>query len=126
MRHARIYAAITALSLLVAFAAIYYLFDPANAVWMPKCLWRLATGTDCPGCGSQRMAHALMHGDFAAAWRANAFALCMIPVIVFLIFLEFGRRRFPRLYKAAHCPAAIYFIAFSILAWWILRNILSI
>lgn len=122
-RDVRFYAAIGAIVVIAVFALVYYFFDPADAVWMPKCLWRLTTGTDCPGCGSQRMAHALMHGDIAGAWRANAYALCMVPVTVFLIYMEFTRTRHPRLYRVSHTPIAIYLIAISILLWWLIRNL---
>lgn len=110
--------------LLLAFAAIYWFFDPAEAGWMPRCLWKMTTGTDCPGCGTQRMAHALMHGDLRAAWHANAYALCALPIIAFLLWLEFARNRHPRLYAKAHHPIIITILLVSILAWWLLRNLL--
>ena len=91
---------------------------------MPRCIWKVFTGTDCPGCGTQRMAHALVHGDFAAAWKANAFAFVMLPVVGFLILLEFFRERHPSLYRRVHSPAAIAILTAAILAWWILRNFL--
>lgn len=105
---------------------VYYLFDPVEAGWMPRCLWKSVTGTDCPGCGSQRMAHALMHGDINGAWHANAFALCMLPVIVFLLWLETVRDRYPRLYAAAHRPGVIITVALSVVIWWVCRNILNL
>ncbi len=110
--------------LLIALAAVYYLFDPTEAVWMPRCIWKVLTGTDCPGCGSQRMAHALVHGDFAAAWRANAYALCMLPVIIFLLWLELTRESHPILYARVHRPYLIILLALSVIVWWLLRNML--
>lgn len=110
----------------VAFATAYYLFDPLEVRWMPRCLWKAATGTDCPGCGSQRMAHALMHGDIAGAWHANSYALCMLPVIIFLFWLEFSRDKHPKLYSRVHHYAVILALAVSVIVWWILRNLLDI
>ncbi|MDE5840938.1 MAG: DUF2752 domain-containing protein, partial [Muribaculaceae bacterium] len=69
----RVFLSFLVLSMALALAAVYYFFDPVEAGWMPRCIWKVTTGTDCPGCGSQRMAHALMHGDIAGAWRANAY-----------------------------------------------------
>lgn len=123
-RTARIYIAVAVAVLVAAMAAVYYFFDPSEASWMPRCIWKVLTGTDCPGCGSQRMAHALVHGDLAAAWKANAFAFCMLPVVVFLIWLEFFRERHASLYRRVHSPAAIAILTASILAWWLLRNLL--
>lgn len=109
---------------LAILAAVYYFFDPSEAVWMPRCLWKSVTGTDCPGCGSQRMAHALLHGNLAGAWRANAFALCSLPVVAAMIWLEVRRTAHPRLYCMLHRPIFICLLLILILAWWLLRNIL--
>lgn len=110
--------------LTVALAAAYYLFDPAKVRWMPRCIWRVTTGTDCPGCGSQRMAHALLHGDLSGAWHANAYALCMIPVIIFLLWLEFAKSDHPELYAKVHHHVVITSLVFTIFLWWVLRNLI--
>lgn len=91
---------------------------------MPHCLWKTVTGTDCPGCGSQRMAHALMHGDFSAAWHANAFALCSLPVVAVMLWLEARRSAHPRFYAFIHRPFIIWAFLAAILLWWLLRNLL--
>ncbi|MDE5996679.1 MAG: DUF2752 domain-containing protein [Muribaculaceae bacterium] len=108
----------------VALASAYYFFDPAEVRWMPRCIWKVATGTDCPGCGSQRMAHAIMHGDFLGAWHANAYALCMLPVVVFLIWIEFAKHIHPKLYAKVHHPVVITSLASSIFLWWLFRNLM--
>lgn len=115
--------AVAIVMLLIVLASVYYFFDPSEVGWMPRCLWKVLTDTDCPGCGSQRMVHALMHGDIIAAWHANAYALCMIPVIIFLFWLEFSRERHPGLYTRVHRTSVIMSLAFSVLGWWILRNL---
>lgn len=109
--------------LTVGLATVYFFVDPMQVRWMPRCLWKVATGTDCPGCGSQRMAHALMHGDFIGAWSANAYALCLLPLIGFLLWLELFRERHLRLYRRVHSPAIIFAFTVSVFAWWIVRNL---
>lgn len=118
--------AIVVLILIVALGVVYYYFDPSDTAWMPRCLWKTLTSTDCPGCGSQRMIHALVHGDISSALNANAFAVCMLPVISFMIWLELTRKSHPRLYANVHHPLLIWLLAGVVLAWWILRNILGI
>ncbi|MDE5584912.1 MAG: DUF2752 domain-containing protein [Muribaculaceae bacterium] len=110
--------------LICLLAVVYFFFDPMDAGWMPRCIWKVATGTDCPGCGSQRMAHALMHGDLPGAWRANAYALCLLPLIALMLWLEFFREKHPRFYGKLHSPAVIRILGASVLGWWILRNVL--
>lgn len=51
--------------IVAAGAALYFIFDPAVTRWAPKCMFRVLTGYDCPGCGSQRALHALLHADMA-------------------------------------------------------------
>lgn len=123
MHNKRSFWAIVVAISLIALATAYYFFDPVEVKWMPKCIWKVATGTDCPGCGSQRMAHALMHGDFLGAWHANAYACCMIPVIIFLLWLEFAKDRYSKLYAIVHRPAVITSLAATVILWWVFRNL---
>lgn len=116
--------AMLVISVAVALAVVYYFVDPVEVTWMPRCLWKVATGTDCPGCGSQRMAHALMHGDFRAAWHANAYALCITPVVAAMLCLEFNRERFASLYTKVHSPWIIGTLVGSMFLWWLLRNLI--
>ena len=124
MRDKRIYGAVAFCGLVVILSVVYFFFDPTEAKWMPRCIWKAVTATDCPGCGSQRMAHALMHGDFSGAWRANAYALCLLPVIVLMLWLEFFRERYPRLYRRIHSPAVVWILSASVFIWWVLRNLI--
>lgn len=124
MRDRRIVWVVSLFVLLAVLAVVYFFIDPMEVRWMPRCVWKVATGTDCPGCGSQRMAHALMHGDLRAAWHANAFALCMLPVVAGLLWLEFYRERYPRLYRSVHSPVVIWSLAASVFVWWVFRNLI--
>ncbi len=107
----------------VALLALYYIFNPATSQWAPKCMFHAVTGLDCPGCGSQRMLHALIHGDFAAAWSANPFLLCAAPAIILLIIAAARRTRFPRLYQRLNSPVAIAVYVVLLLGWTVWRNI---
>lgn len=61
-------------------------FDPRTAWFAPRCPSRLVTGLFCPGCGTGRALHALVHGDLASAFRLNALALAAVPVFLALAF----------------------------------------
>lgn len=102
--------------------AVYFLFDPMEAKWMPKCIVRVLIGWDCPGCGSQRALHALLHGDLAGAFHANALLFLLIPLILILAVLELFGNRDSTLYRRLHHPALIALLAVIILAWGIVRN----
>lgn len=124
MRDRRVLLPVVVLLVLALLAAVYFFVDPMEVRWMPKCIWKVATGTDCPGCGSQRMAHALMHGDLKGAWHANAYAFCLLPLIALMLWLELYRERYPRLYGGVHSPVVIRVIVASVFIWWIVRNLI--
>ena len=46
------------------------------------CPFRLATGGWCPGCGATRAFRAMMHGDFAAAYVLNPWAMLVLTQFV--------------------------------------------
>lgn len=107
-----------------ALGALYYLVDPAESAWMPRCWFHYFTGLDCPGCGSQRMIHALLHGDIAAAWRANALLLILSPALLFMLWLETQRTRRTRLYARFHSVATTVVFAALLVGWGIVRNLI--
>ena len=108
----------------VVLIAVYGLFDPEETAWMPRCPVNFLTGLDCPGCGSQRAFHALIHGNFRAAWEANAFIICFTPVLVLLLLTEWQKKRWPRLFRLTSDFRFILGILVVIALWTIFRNIL--
>ena len=102
---------------------VYALIDPATAWWMPKCPFHLLTGYDCPGCGSQRAVHALLHGDVTRALRENALLVCLLPAMAVMGYAELTRRRNPRLYRLTCRPAVIFTILGLVIVWSVVRNI---
>ncbi len=114
--------AVAVATLLVA-AALYFFFDPSGSALFPKCPFLQLTGYQCPGCGSQRAVHALLHGDIAAAWRFNAAMVAFVPVIAVMLFAEFTAARYPRFHRAVNSLPVITGAFVTLVLWWILRNI---
>ena len=52
--------------------------------YMLPCLNKKLFGIDCPGCGMQRAAHLLLHGDFVAAFKMYP---AVYPIVLLLLFL---------------------------------------
>ena len=118
----RIVATSVAVLVVVFICIYYYTHDPA-AGGAPRCMFRLVTGYDCPGCGSQRAIHSLLHGHFGRAWAYNPFIFFAVPVGVFYLLVETWRDRVPRLYRAANRPIILILIAVAVVLWWVLRNL---
>jgi hypothetical protein len=68
----------------VAAGAVLYGFDPAHYSLYPVCLFHRLTGLDCPGCGSSRALHALLHGRLLEALHFNLLLVLSLPVFAFL------------------------------------------
>lgn len=90
---------------------------------MPQCVFLHVTGLQCPGCGSQRALHALLHGHLAEAFSQNALLVVLGPVLLCMMWLEWRRERHPKLYAAIHRPAVILVISAVIVAWGVIRNL---
>lgn len=103
--------------------SLYFIFDPAESILAPKCIFHSVTGWECPGCGSQRMIHALLHGDLSAAWNANPFLLCASPLLALVAFAAIYRTRLPKLYAAVNSMPSIILIAVVITLWTVARNV---
>ena len=114
--------ALMAVGLLCA-AGIYYFYDPSLDNFFPRCPFLTITHLRCPGCGSQRAIHAILHGDLATAWHFNAMMIISIPILAIYTFAEFTRKRFVRLYLALNSPSVIWTIFAAVMLWWVGRNI---
>jgi hypothetical protein len=116
---------ILVLAALLVMGVIYFALDPSTSGLFPRCTFLSLTGYKCPGCGSQRAIHALLHGDVACAFRYNALLLVAIPWIALCLFAESQRVRNPRIYARLNAPLLIWLLLAMVLLWWLLRNIFN-
>ena len=70
---------------LLLIVVIYYFVNPANSSWFLSCPLKSVTGYDCPGCGTQRALHALLHFRIREAFCLNP--LFVIALVLFLVYL---------------------------------------
>ena len=64
---------------------VLFCFDPAQYAFYPFCLWHSLTGLACPGCGSLRALHQLLHGHPAAAFHLNPLLILSLPLGLWLL-----------------------------------------
>ncbi len=48
------------------------------------CLWRIATGHECYGCGITHAVVSVLHGNFVEAWQYNRGIVIVMPVLIYL------------------------------------------
>ena len=113
-------------AVLLALAAVYFFFDPNTEGVFPKCAFFVLTGWKCPGCGSQRALHALLHGDIAGAFHMNMWIpVAAIYIVLVMIALFFSNRnsRYSKIVTNDYLFAT--FLLFTI-AWFVLRNVYGV
>src|SRR5579864_5631489 len=59
------------------------IFDPATSGAFPPCPVHYLTGWYCPGCGSLRALHQLLHGNLRAAWAMNPLTVILLPFLTY-------------------------------------------
>ena len=105
-------------------AALYFTFDPARYPF-PRCPFLLLTGLYCPGCGSQRALHALLHGQVAQAAGLNLLAVLCVPVLA--VGAADGAKAWatqrPQRAALLYSPALAWLVAGTTLAFAVLRNL---
>lgn len=124
-KYQRLLFATIALVAIVAIALYSYFIDSTHYELAPKCLFLKLTGFKCPGCGTQRALHSLMHLDIAGVARYNPLLYAAIPYLMLLSYLEFlgGNKRNPKLSNTVYSPKAIMAAFYIIVAYWVLRNV---
>ena len=105
---------------------VYYSFNPSNMAIFPKCPFLLLTGLKCPGCGSQRAIHCLLHFDIIGATKYNFLLVAFFPIIVILIYAEMMKGKNPALYVKLHKAKFVWTILGIVVSWWIIRNVFNI
>lgn len=111
-------------AIIVAGSIILYSSNPATTNVFPSSPFRELTGLFCPGCGTLRGLHQLLHGNLEAAFGFNPFMVLCLP-FMFYSYISYtmevilGRQ----LYKPFIHPKLISCLLYSIIAYWFLRNI---
>src|SRR5687767_6632554 len=96
---------------------LLYLFAPTEHRFYPRCVFHWLTGLACPGCGSLRAVHNLLHGEFAAAFRLNPLMMILLPAAA-IAWIARREAAFTALR-----PAWIWVVLSVILLFSVLRNL---
>ena len=123
-RRLRWIAIIAAVLAVCAGGAYTYAFNPVGSDLYPKCPFHLLTGLHCPGCGTVRALHQLLHGNVLAAMRLNPLAVILLPPVAYGMLslgLQFvGLKPLPSKFIPAFW---IWMLLAVIMLYWVLRNL---
>jgi hypothetical protein len=119
---------VTSFALLAGLAAggIYLLVrnPPSAYPWLPSCVFHRVTGLYCPGCGSTRALHHLVHGRIGEALRFNPLMVLSIPFLSYLWLREHVLPLLGRPSGGLARSTRMGWIVFAIVvSYWALRNV---
>lgn len=109
----------------VAGSLLYFLFDPAVNRFFPPCPFHTLTGFFCPGCGSQRAFHDILHGHLLQAASHNILFLLFTPLMLFAGVVAANnvlrkKKVEQRLFNSTIFTKAVLI---AVVSFWILRNL---
>lgn len=104
--------------------SLYYIYNPVGVIIFPKCPFHSLTGLHCPGCGSQRALHQLLHFNIIKTLQYNPLYILGILVILYNLIIN-GTNKFLKkeYYNYLYHPKTPIIIGIIIILFWILRNI---
>lgn len=108
----------------VAAGGVLYAVDPHQPGHYPTCPFLALTGYFCPGCGSLRAIHDLLHGDVAGALARNPAVLLVVPYLLVALATWAWRstgRPAPR--STSLPPAVVWGLLVVVPAYGLLRNL---
>jgi hypothetical protein len=106
-------------------AVVLHAVDPSDATAFPICPFYALTGLHCPGCGTLRCLHALLHTDLRSAVDYNILTVVFAPLLV-VAWLSIGLtaitgRQISVAWSAPRWLAWAAAVGFGL--FWFLRNL---
>jgi len=105
-------------------AVLFFLLNPSEHQLFPRCIFNTVTGYYCPGCGSQRAIHSLLHLNFAGVVGNNFLFIPAVAAVAYHYAHQPLNKKFgwklPNILYKKHTPWIIFGI---ILLFWFLRNL---
>jgi len=108
----------------IAIGATYlFIFEPGKTGFFPACPFRMLTGFTCPGCGSTRGLHRLLHGDIISALEFNPLMVLSLPFLLYALVRYTAAAVSGRPLQRHNLDAKYIWMLFGvIMSFWIFRN----
>ncbi len=107
-----------AASTAIIWLVVLYIFDPGKGPGFLRCPFHWLTGWHCPGCGTQRALHDLLHARPGEAFGHNAALVCALP----LLAMQWGMGRWCGK-SPAHDNRVVWAWAIALIGWGVVRNL---
>ncbi len=109
---------------LLIILCLYYFYNPGLETYFPKCPFYSVTGLYCPGCGSQRALHQLLHFNILETLNYNALYVIGLSSIIYNVSIKgINKYYHKKYYNYLYHPKTPIIIGIIITTFWISRNI---
>jgi len=102
----------------------YFIINPNKVNFLPKCPLYATTGIYCPGCGSQRATHELLHLNIKGVLKQNVLFLFALLLLIYhwtvCLINKFFNKNWKSILNHSKTPIIILII---IIIFWVLRNL---
>ncbi len=100
-----------------------FVLEPGKSRFLPGCPFRGLTGFTCPGCGTTRALHQLLHGNVLAAFQLNPLLILSLPFLLYALLRYTNTLLRGRPVNRNSLAAKYIWALFGIvLFFWIFRN----
>jgi hypothetical protein len=104
-------------------AIALFVLEPGKSRFLPGCPFRALTGFTCPGCGTTRALHQLLHGNLVAAFQLNPLLILSLPFLLYALLRYTNAALRGRPINRNSLAAKYIWTLFGIvLFFWIFRN----
>ena len=108
----------------LAGSIVLFFVNPVEKSLFPPCPFHYITGLYCPGCGSLRGLHQLLHGNIIGALEYNPLMVVSLPFVAYGLFVQGVKiltgRQLPTVFIKAHWIWALFVL---IILYTIARNL---
>ena len=117
-------ASVFLLWLTIAAAGVFlFVHEPGKSALFPGCPFRILTGFTCPGCGTTRGLHQLLHGNISAAFQLNPLLILALPLLLYALLSYTIPVMRGQPIRRNSLPAKYIWALFGIvLFFWVFRN----
>ena len=104
---------------------VYSFFNPVEHSFFIPCPFNYVTGYHCPGCGSQRAIHQLLHFNVLGALKMNPLLVLSLPLLIFGVGVQIWNFIFETQYRIKIFYSNIFIYGYFIIVvlYWVIRNI---
>ena len=110
--------------LLLAVALYYFFLNPYQQTdFFMSCPFYKITGYQCPGCGSQRAFHEVLHFHFFEAFKQNALFVLGIPYVLLIFYANFNKEKHQKLRQVLLGNKTLLILLIVAILFGVLRNL---